>query len=230
MSEWIKIRNWEKWQSYRRDRGQPPWIKVHREVMRNPDWVALSDAQRGQLVAIWLLAADRDGVIPASPTLIQKLCYLDSVPDLQVFAERGFIEIDAAVASTWRQCDETEAETEAETEGEKTLLSKRETAPVSDLWEIWLSELGGNGRKPTLTAARSKALSRLWHEQLAGEEEPMEAFRRVLRAVQRSDHHMSQRAYQYPDSLFRNEERRDRWMTEASTNGKQDLRPVRFYG
>ncbi|MCP4375824.1 MAG: hypothetical protein GY794_06580, partial [bacterium] len=97
MSGTLRIRNWDKWQSYRKDRGQPPWIKIHREVMRNTDWVELSDAQRGQLVAIWLLAADRDGVIPTSPKTIQKLCYLDAEPDLQLFVDKGFIEPDTNV-------------------------------------------------------------------------------------------------------------------------------------
>lgn len=116
-----RIRNWDKWQSYRKDRGQPPWIKIHREVMRNPEWVSLSDAQRGQLVAIWLLAADRNGVIPASPLVIQKLCHLDTEPDLQLFTDKGFIEPDANMTPDRRQHDapETEAETETETETEQ---------------------------------------------------------------------------------------------------------------
>jgi len=101
----LRVRNWDKWQSYRTDRGQPPWIKVHREVMRNPDWVALTDAQRGQLVAIWLLAADHNGVIPASPTIIMRLCYLDTLPDLELFMEHGFIEHGVIVASDGRQDD-----------------------------------------------------------------------------------------------------------------------------
>jgi len=99
----LSIHNWDKWQSYRRDRGQPPWIKVHREIMRKVEWVGMTDAQRGQLVAIWLLAADRDGVIPASPEIIQKLCFLDSPPDMQFFIDQGFIDDDDNVASGWRQ-------------------------------------------------------------------------------------------------------------------------------
>jgi len=123
----LKIRNWEKWQSYRADRGQPPWIKIHRCVMRNPEWVALTDAQRGHLVAIWLLAADHDGVIPASPAIIRKLCYLDDEPDLKLLMGHGFIEPDANVTPDRRQHDvpetETEAETEAETEKKTTGVS-----------------------------------------------------------------------------------------------------------
>lgn len=115
----LRIRNWDRWQSYRKDRGQPPWIKIHRCIMRNPEWVDLTDAQRGQLVAIWLLAADHDGVIPASPATIRKLCFMDSEPNLKVLMEKGFIEHDATLASEWRQADAPETETETETEEEK---------------------------------------------------------------------------------------------------------------
>ncbi|MGD9825765.1 hypothetical protein [Desulfobacter sp.] len=123
-TEYLKIRNWEKWQSYRKDRGQPPWIKIHRCVMRNPEWVSLSDAERGQLVAIWLLAADNNGTIPASPVIIRKLCYLDNDPDINKFIELGFIcedgcQPDASLTPTRRQHDSPETETETETERER---------------------------------------------------------------------------------------------------------------
>ena len=89
--EYLSIRNWDKWQTYRSDRGQPPWIKIHRCVMRNPEWVSLTDSERGQLVAIWLLAADQNGVIPAPPELIKKLCFMESIPDIDKLIE-DFIE------------------------------------------------------------------------------------------------------------------------------------------
>jgi len=90
-------------------------------VMRNPEWVGLSDAERGQLVAIWLLAADNNGTIPASPVIIRKLCYLDSDPDINKFKALGFIckddcQSDADVTPTRRQHDSPETETETETE------------------------------------------------------------------------------------------------------------------
>ena len=88
----LKIRNWEKWQSYRSDRGQPPWIKIHRCLMRNVEWVSLTDAERGQLVAIWLLAADHNGQIPKDPEIIQKLCFMESAPDIKKLTSMGFID------------------------------------------------------------------------------------------------------------------------------------------
>ena len=122
----LQIHNWSKWQSYRSDRGQPPWIKIHRECMRHVEWVSLSDAQRGQLLAIWLLAADNNGVIPASATIIKKLCHLDTEPDLNLFIEHGFIDAPQSgvnMASSWRQHDSPEkSRVEAETEAEAEFL------------------------------------------------------------------------------------------------------------
>jgi len=106
----LKIRNWSKWQSYRSDRGQPPWIKIHREVLRNPEWVSLTDAQRGQLLAMWILAADKNGELPENPTVIKKLCYMDSEPCLKTFIECGFIECDASTTPSRRQSDQPETE------------------------------------------------------------------------------------------------------------------------
>lgn len=101
----IRIVDWDKWQSYRKDRGQPPWIKVHRRLLRNPKWIELSSAQRGQLVVIWLLAADHDGVIEGSPEMVSKLGFMSEPLDLQVFIDAGFIECDDNLTSTRRQDD-----------------------------------------------------------------------------------------------------------------------------
>ena len=127
--EQLSVRNWDKWQSYRKDRGQPPWIKMHRCVMRDPEWVMLTDAQRGQLVAIWLLAADHNGVIPASDILLQKLCHMDSVPDIKLFIELKFLTGDATVAPKRRQ--HAPPETETETETDKNKKTRARFAPPS---------------------------------------------------------------------------------------------------
>lgn len=129
---YLRIRNWDKYQSYRKDRGQPPWIKVHRDLMRNIYWVCMSDADRGQLVAIWMLAADEDGQIPANPKLVRKLCCMESDPDLQAFIDQGFIERDVTMTSRRRQDDAPEAEAEAEVEAEAEAEADAETTTDLD--------------------------------------------------------------------------------------------------
>ena len=90
--EYLKIRNWDKWQTFRKDRPPPQWIKLHRCLMRNVEWVSLTDKERGQLVTIWLLAGDHDGTIPKKPEIVQKLCYMTEPPNMNKFIELGFIE------------------------------------------------------------------------------------------------------------------------------------------
>ena len=87
----MKVSNWDKWQTFRKDRGTPPWIKVYRNLLSNPEWVALSDKEKGQLVSIWMLAADRSGEIPDDPLLIQRMTMLDSKPNINKFIDLGFL-------------------------------------------------------------------------------------------------------------------------------------------
>ena len=101
----LTVTNWDRWQSYRSDRGQPPWIKIHREILRNPEWTMLSDSQRGHLVQIWILAADKGGRIEAPdsaglPLFIQRVCCMDSQPDLQVLESMGFIKLKSLTKSS----------------------------------------------------------------------------------------------------------------------------------
>ena len=129
MSERLKVRNWDRWQSYRTDRGQPPWIKIHRCVMRNPEWVTLSDAERGQLVSIWLLAADSNGEIPDDPRLLQKLCFMDKPPNIEKFINLGFLCGNGVnVASTWRQHDPLETEESRDRVETDSLELKKDSA------------------------------------------------------------------------------------------------------
>lgn len=126
MVEYLKIKNWSRWQSYRSDRGQPPWIKVHRCVMRNPEWVELTDTERGQLVSIWLLAADSNGLIPSSPKLIQKLCFMDSPLNLSKFIELDFICQDDAKTTPERRQDDQPEKSRVEENKEHTAFDNAE--------------------------------------------------------------------------------------------------------
>jgi len=101
---------------------------VHRRLLRDPNWVSLTDSQRGQLVTIWLLAADHDGMIPDSPKLIQKLCYMDKPPDIETFIDQGFIEHDANVTPQRRQSDALEESRVDKIRGEESM--GRKTSPT----------------------------------------------------------------------------------------------------
>lgn len=174
MMKTLRLRNWAKWQSYRRDRGQPPWIKVHRALLRDVNWVALSDSQRGQLVSLWMLAADKDGEIPASPEILQKLCFMESEPDLELFTNHGFIESDANTTPTRRQGDEPEKRRVEENRVEENRGGQKKDANAPDFesiynlnreaWEKWLAYRRSTNKTKYKTTGRAKALAKLPHE------------------------------------------------------------------
>ena len=131
--EYLKIANWKRWQTYRTDRGAPPWIKLHRSILRNSDWVMLSDAEKGQLVSLWILAADRGGKIPDDSAVLRSVCGLSKNPDLELFICLGFIEKrrqrDAKVTPSGSHRDAPETETE-KIKREKKEREERQNPPL----------------------------------------------------------------------------------------------------
>lgn len=101
---------------------------MHRQLRHDPNWVCLDDATKGHLLAIWILAADKNGEIPDDPNLIRKLCHLDNPPDIKLLTEMGFLDATEAprrrhrskqATPARRQSDVLEAESESEAESER---------------------------------------------------------------------------------------------------------------
>jgi len=148
----MNVANWEKWQSYRKDRGTPPWIKVHRNLLSNQEWVSLSDSEKGQLVSMWLLAADKKGVIPDNATVLQKMCLLDKAPNISKFIDLGFLSTtcqphDNQVTTMNDICDAPETETETE---------KRLCANATKNFDEWYSSYPKKKDKAKAMKAWSK--------------------------------------------------------------------------
>lgn len=67
----LRIRNWEKFQHYKF--RKPPWIKLYREILDDPDWHKLSGESAKGLIMLWLIASEDDGCLPASDVLAFRL-------------------------------------------------------------------------------------------------------------------------------------------------------------
>ncbi len=117
-------------------------------------------------------------------------------------------------------CDRPGAGHELLIELPNELDTSKSKDAISDMWGIWLEELGGKPPHPTLTTDRKTKLGQLWEEQLRDQNNPLECFRGVLRAIKASEFHMSKRAWQLPESTFGNANKRDTWAIEAKTNGR----------
>ena len=133
----ISIVNWDEFQHYRNRR--PPWIKLHRQLLDNRHWFALSGDASKLLAELWLIASDSDdGTIDDDPAdlafrLHRQTSDLSSC--LQELTAHDFIdmcqEYASAVLASCLPRVERETETERETEQrESSVLSEPE--PSSD--------------------------------------------------------------------------------------------------
>lgn len=114
----IRIRNWSKHQHFK-DRT-PPWIKLYRDILDDPDWHAMSGDDAKLLVGLWLVASEdetRTGALPDMRRLAFRLRITESklnqgLNNISHWLERDDIEAISA-------CHRGDApETETETEGE----------------------------------------------------------------------------------------------------------------
>jgi len=91
---WIIVPHWDRFQHYT-DRN-PPWIKAYTELLHNDDWLALTDAQRGVLLTVWLefaascgqLRVSRMSLKTRSQTLQRTLEALNHAGFIQVVASK----------------------------------------------------------------------------------------------------------------------------------------------
>jgi hypothetical protein len=159
MMEYLQVKNWDKWQSYRSDRGTPPWIKVHRKIMSSATWAALEDIDKGHLISIWIVAADRDGVIPANPAVLRKICQIDNQPDV----------------------NKSETETEVETETELKPYGPSGDGPVDENTQnferLWLKRPRRAGNDPKRDALRAFNARIKEGEQVKAIEEGLKRYR-----------------------------------------------------
>jgi hypothetical protein len=68
----LRIKNWAQHQHYKT--RNPPWIKIHNQLLMDPDWHALSGDQAKFLIQLWLVVSQiggDDGELPS----IEKLAF-----------------------------------------------------------------------------------------------------------------------------------------------------------
>jgi len=110
----IKIKGWAKFQHFK-DR-RPPWIKLYRDILEDPDWHDLDGDTAKILVALWLIASedeDQEGKLPDSRRLAFRLRVTETkvnqaLAKLSHWLDRDDID----VISTGYQVDAPETETE----------------------------------------------------------------------------------------------------------------------
>lgn len=100
--DYICVRNWYSFQHYK-DRN-PPWIKLYNELLDDYEFDSLSDAAKGHLICIWMLASRLDNKIPYKPAWIAKKIGANSDVDIPALIEMEFLKewaVDTEEANQW---------------------------------------------------------------------------------------------------------------------------------
>lgn len=117
----VRIKNWSKHQHFK-DRT-PPWIKLYRDILDDPDWHELSGDDAKMLVNLWLIASEdetRSGELPNARRLAFRLRIKESqVNQALARLSHWLIQDDINVISTCHQVDAPE-ESRGETEQNRT--------------------------------------------------------------------------------------------------------------
>lgn len=163
-------KKWSEFQHYK-DRS-PPWIKLHRELLNNREFMCLPLASKALAPLLWLLASEsKDGSFDASTAELAfrlRLTESEVEQGLKPLISKGFF-LDASTMLAPRLQDatpETEGEGEAETKEAKASSSPAKLPPcphteIIDLFAKHLPELPQ--AKPEMwTGARAKALAARW--------------------------------------------------------------------
>ena len=132
-------KNWAKFQHYK-DRC-PPWIKLHRDLLNNRDFICLPTASKALAPLMWLLASEsKDGIFDAS---IEELEFRLRMPPSEIkigiksLIEKGFfIDADTMLAPCLQDAI-PERETERETETKTKTETKQRAQTASRLPDNW---------------------------------------------------------------------------------------------
>jgi hypothetical protein len=141
----FKVKGWEEFQHYK-DRN-PPWIKLHNQLLDDYDFEVLGDAAKGHLLCIWMLASRTNNDMMFDSKWIARKIGASSKVDLDLLLESGFIELQEAEHSASKLQHDSkvsvplEEKRRGETETEKRREEKKASAFNFTQWDSTPSDL-----------------------------------------------------------------------------------------
>src|SRR5262245_47783952 len=131
-----RIKHWRKFQHYKH--RNPPWIKLHRELLNDREWFDLDDSARSLLVNLWLLAAENNGELPSAADLAFRLRKMEKEIKSTLSKLSHWIEDDASnmlATCTKSILQSTESETETETKKPAKILLPDDWKPSASHYD-----------------------------------------------------------------------------------------------
>jgi len=130
----VRIKNWAKFQHFK-DR-RPPWVKLYRDILDDPEWHELDAEAAKILVMLWLLASEdetQEGKLPDAKTIAFRIRMpINKVNQALTKLEHWLYHSDINLISERYQHGLPETETETETKKET------ETDALDGFDEFWM--------------------------------------------------------------------------------------------
>jgi len=171
--KYLSVPNLDKHQHYK-DR-RPPWIKLHASLLQDYEFSLLTDSEKYQIIAIWLLASQLNNKIPDNSSWLCGQIQASKI-NLRKFKELHMLEDHAS--NTLAECEqsalvETEAETEAETDTARVETPtesppQRSICPYQKIISLYHTILPELPQVVDLTDKRKRAISARWKNGMHG--------------------------------------------------------------
>jgi hypothetical protein len=140
--DYLSVRNFEKFQHYKN--RKPPWIKLYRDLWRDPRFFVLNERERYYLISFFVLASQNDNRLPADQTWLRhELATSQPVP-LEKFIQAGWLVTSNSASKTLASRKQNAI---AETETETDKREKPPFPPSGAFEERWKLFPNPRGRK-----------------------------------------------------------------------------------
>ena len=165
----LQPKNWAVFQHYK-DRS-PPWIKPHRDLLINRDFICLPLASKALAPLLWLLASEsKDGTFDASFEELQfrlRISEKEYQDGLRPLIDKGFFFVASGALADRKQAAIPETEGEGETETEKDAKASKSGSsfppcPHQEILKLWAKHLPHLPQPRVWEGSRQAAMRSRW--------------------------------------------------------------------
>lgn len=90
-ARYFRIKNWERFQHYKQ--RNPPWIRLHRTLLRDHTFSQLAESEQWMLVRLWLLASESDNHMAFDEKWVRRAINSSRRVPLEKYVNMGFLEL-----------------------------------------------------------------------------------------------------------------------------------------
>lgn len=150
----IGIKDWKRFQHFK-DRN-PPWIKLYRDLLNDPEWHELDGEAAKALTMLWLLASEHEGMLPSMKKMAFRLRMNEAQLSQILKRLSHWLVQDNIIPISCRYQDdapETETQVKAEAKKESCAVEDRTEDQFEEFWKAKPSR--GKHANPKSTALKA---------------------------------------------------------------------------